>query len=281
MHNGPAAGRGRSSRVADLVPGVSEHLHGDGQVPAIEGLFNLRDVGGMPTSSGRKVRSGVIFRSEAPVSMSEEALLGLSALRLRAVVDLRDPTEEGYVEAVLPRGLVRLRAAVTPPANQSGQGVLEQVAAGKLRSFADEDLGSVYVDFLESRAAAFGAVARLCAREENLPCLIHCAAGKDRTGLAVALILEAVGACRDAILDDYEETARAPLPRHLGIEEILEGAGVEPTALAALFSAPRLAMSIALDHVEAAYGSVSDYLCGPAGLTEAEIDRLDALLLEG
>ncbi|MGE0068388.1 MAG: tyrosine-protein phosphatase [Solirubrobacterales bacterium] len=251
-----------------------------GRDPTVEGLFNLRDVGGIPASGGRRIRSGVLYRSEAPVSISEEALVGLGKLRLRAVVDLRDPEEDGYMEATVPSGLVRLRAPVTPPVSLSGHGVLQQVAAGNLRSFTAEDLGAMYVAFLGSCAPAFGAAIGLCAREEHLPCLIHCAAGKDRTGLAVALMLVAIGACREAVLDDYELTARAPMPRHLAIEEILDGADVEEGALTALFSAPRPALSTALDHLEARYGSIPEYLRGPAGLTERELDRLSELLVE-
>jgi protein-tyrosine phosphatase len=246
----------------------------------VEGLSNLREVGGLPVSGGGRVRHGLLYRAAAPVGLSTTARQTLATLGLRAVVDLRDQREEAFVEAPIPAGSVRRRVAVTPPVDHLGKGLIAQIAAGDVRRYGSPDLAAQYVLFLEARPTAFGEVVRLCADARNLPCLVHCAAGKDRTGLSIALILEAIGVTRDAVLDDYERTSEALSPPHLALDAAIVASGVDPSALSAVYSAPRRALAGALEQIEVAHGSVRGYLRERGTVTDTELHALVNLFVE-
>jgi protein-tyrosine phosphatase len=109
--------------------------------------------------------------------------------------------------------------------------------------------------------------------------LYHCPAGKHRTGIAAALLLELLGVPRQHVLDDYELTSRYRRREHQteSYENML-AAGVAPEAAAAVLGAPRWAMAEALEALDADYGGVDNYLTGPAEMQPSTLDRLRHLL---
>ena len=110
--------------------------------------------------------------------------------------------------------------------------------AGELRSFTSADLGRFYCGVLDKYVAVFSNVIRLLAVQSNLPVLVHCAAGKDRTGLVAALVLDLLGAPRDAILADYGLTQVNRPDRIDAYAERLARVGVDPAAVRVLFESP-------------------------------------------
>jgi protein-tyrosine phosphatase len=110
---------------------------------------------------------------------------------------------------------------------------------------------------------------------DGLPAVFHCHAGKDRTGVVAALLLEALGVGREAVLDDYELTARYRRREHqdMTFERLVE-AGMTPEAAAGVLSAPRWAMEQALDDLDRRFGGVEAYLTGPAAMDAADLQIL-------
>lgn len=256
-------------------------LEGAERLLATAGFRNLRDLGGLPTRSGGSVRSGLVYRSEAPTDLSEGQLEELGRLGLRTAVDLRaEGREDVFVAPTLPEGVRRLEAGVVPPADPSGKGLLQQVMDGELLDYSAADLGGMYVEFLESTAPAFGRALGYLADPDNLPTLVHCHAGKDRTGLVIAMVLDVVGVSRELVLEDYELTTHARAYRRQEIEETLRARGTEWERVSPLFVAPAETLEIALAHLETEYGSVHGYLVGPGELPEPALERLTALLVE-
>jgi protein-tyrosine phosphatase len=146
-------------------------------------------------------------------------------------------------------------------------------------------IGSLYVSMLTHGAAAFAEVARLVAvpRDETdaAAVLVHCTAGKDRTGVAIALLLDAVGAARDAVVADYSSSeANLSGEWAAGMFAMIELMGVPRTPeLEALVAAtPAAAIAEAFEWVEREHGSSAAYLRS-GGLTDRELDALRSRLV--
>lgn len=173
---------------------------------SIAGISNFRDFGGLPVAGGRILR-GKLFRSAAPDALTAEGAAALGA-RVAAIVDLRGRVERG---ATSHPGLEDGKVAVlsTP---------IEPQTSGRLRAaFADGSATAAftravmleaYRAFARDHAARFGD-ALVTLVTDPRPVLVHCTAGKDRTGFIVAVLQAALGAQREDILADYLETNRA------------------------------------------------------------------------
>ncbi|NKY85967.1 tyrosine-protein phosphatase [Nocardia veterana] len=175
-----------------------DHLH-------IPGTFNYRDVGGLRTASGTKIRSGVLLRSAQLCRLDERGHDILRRLGVATVHDLRGPGEADRMGVdVLPEGV---RLEVTPFDSAVGSRPPHEAPAlppHEAPAHRHLDLLQVYSQFpsLPEAGAAITAMARSLARGDGAV-LVHCAAGKDRTGWAVATLLRAVGVVEDDVLADY------------------------------------------------------------------------------
>jgi protein-tyrosine phosphatase len=141
---------------------------------------------------------------------------------------------------------------------------------------------AVAVTPLERSAWQFGRILSLPAEESRLPAVIHCAGGKDRTGMTVALLLTALGVDREDVLDDYAATSATAAHRTRLVEVLghFVSFGVEEEAAQGMLSAPRWAMDEALTSLDESHGGVVPYLRGPAGLSTRTLSRLRRLLLD-
>jgi protein-tyrosine phosphatase len=157
------------------------------------GLANLRDVGGLHVDGGGVVRRGVLYRSDAPLSGEPDP--DLAPWPPSCVIDLRSPEE------LLAEHPLELRGAVVHYVPLMSRAAPSELAAepGGLT------LLGLYASMVADGAELVAQVAELIATEPG-PCLVHCAVGKDRTGVIVAIVLSAVGVSRAEIVADYERT---------------------------------------------------------------------------
>lgn len=182
----------------------------------IDGLHNFRDVGSLPVKGGAVTRARVLYRSEALATLTDRGRDQFAATPISTVVDFRTPAERTSAPNRLPAQrsysaveLSILEGAMADLAKRmmSSEGpadpaVLEQAMASL------PTLDELYLTMVRHGAEHFARVARLVAAGtgDNDAVLIHCTAGKDRTGVAVALVLEAVGVERDAVVADYAQS---------------------------------------------------------------------------
>lgn len=177
-------------------------------------LLNLRDAGGMPTIHGRSVRGGVLLRSAAPMtavlgSMGADegrrtVMSALQGLDTRTVVDLRDDGEisrEQSAHGGIDGHIVRAPVDTSLVVSDGTSGAVR-------RMFDADDLGHLYLDFFDRAGTAFGSAVRAVAGGAGAT-LIHCTLGKDRTGVAVALMLSIAEVDEEEIVRDYTRTADA------------------------------------------------------------------------
>jgi len=141
-------------------------------------------------------------------------------------------------------------------------------------------LRDLYLGLIDHAAAQIGELFTALGRDGGLPAVFHCHAGKDRTGIVAALLLEAVGVERETVLDDYELTARYRQRTHQeGTYQRLLDLGMSPEAAAGVLTAPRWAMHEALGHLDDRYGGVDRYLTGPAAMSRDSLERLRRALV--
>lgn len=180
--------------------------------PELAGVRNFRDVGGLPTADGRRVRHGVLFRSGHLAHATDEDAAFLSSLGLHTVFDFRNAADQKLEgpDVELP-GVRNVNLPLSDPAD--GAEFWKMVRDGdtaQLRTLLGDGKAAgrmiaSYRTIIKGRTAEHSRVLHSLA-EDSVPALMHCAAGKDRAGLSVAVTLLAVGVEREAILADYLES---------------------------------------------------------------------------
>lgn len=165
---------------------------------SLEGSINFRDLGGLRTADGRPVRTGHLFRSDALHRLTASDIDILSRLEIATLIDLRSPVEIELSgpSPLLERGTRHLHMPVF-----SRDLSLDDITP-------DSTLGDLYMRMLELGTGGVGLLFETLSQEEHFPAIIHCAAGKDRTGIVSALILRALGVPDETIVADYALTDR-------------------------------------------------------------------------
>jgi protein-tyrosine phosphatase len=237
------------------------------------GPTNFRDLGGYRNSTGATVRWGRIFRSDALI-IPEEGYERFGALGIRTIFDLRSTMEVDSTPDQLPPGDYDARHLPLV-----GEDAIRPDIMGVLDG--EEFLSTLYAHILERSPQVFGTVIKAMADESNLPLVFHCAAGKDRAGLMAAVVLLALGVDEETILDDYELTSQYRTSEQItsAAERMKEASLVAAEAVAGLLRTPRWTMEKSLSFLKENYGSVEEYLTGPAGVTRVELGRLRSLML--
>ena len=232
---------------------------------AIEGLINLRDLGGLPTISGATTRTGRLWRSESPHSLSAVGLIELLDLGIGAVIDLRTTSEREQRPSPLAEAGVHTAHA---PIFTDDEDYPDHLATA----------AEVYCWWLRERRAGVAAAMTAVADAPSAPILVHCHAGKDRTGVVVALVLRLAGVDIDVIADDYAISG-VQLAEMLARDRVTAvERGMDPVRVERLFTVRREAMMETMDCVDSEHGGVRALLRG-LDLGDARIERLANLLL--
>ena len=251
---------------------------------ALEGALNFRDLGGYPTTDGRRVAWGRVYRSDGLHELSDADVEKLHALGIQAVCDLRatnevevdvsrfpSPADERVARHHLPIG----GEAANAPS------VLELIRAGQIAELGVDAVVEIYAAMVEHGASSFGTVLRLAADPTNHPLLFHCTAGKDRTGVTAMLLLSTLGVGDDDIVADYELTTHYRSGKRVeALRPELERVGVDVDAVLPFLIAPAAVMAATITRIRDRWGSVDGYLTGPAGLTDETLAALRVALLE-
>jgi hypothetical protein len=239
----------------------------------LEGPSNFRDLGGLPTVDGGRVRTGILYRSDSLALLSEGDVAHLTdALGLRRVVDLRSAPEiDRHGQADL--GAVGIEIVHAPIVDET---------RGEQRDIEDParlTLDRIYLLMLDRFRARFGAAVAALADPSHQPAVFHCAAGKDRTGLIGALILETCGVERALVVEDFlltNDRMDTMIERHRRHADT-RSAGPEIAHQTLFPTAENVALTLA--GIDAAYGGCAAYLEG-AGLGVEGVAALRARLVE-
>lgn len=238
---------------------------------SIDGLVNIRDLGGLVTRDGRVVLHGHVFRSDNPRSLTE---IGrgqlLSHVSPRTVVDLRIPVEvtrEGYDLGP------EVRVVNCPMTPQSGVNQ-QQIDAGMCDNLVDD-----YMRQIEVNAQFVAEALRIIADPANQPVVVHCTAGKDRTGIVSAMLLDILGVSHALIAADYHVTTKNMATT---IERIRSAPVFKENGLAYapdwIFASDPETMTAFLERMTTTYGGAEAWAL-TNGITPEEIASLRSTLL--
>ena len=246
---------------------------------AWDGCLNVRDLGGHRTSEGRETRYGAVVRADSIRQLSDDGWRALVDYGVRTVIDLRSDDERAAdPPAELP---VRVRHVPLMEANEREWREIEPELETATRAAPDAASATrdVYLVFLDHFRRNFAAGVRAVGRAGEGGVVVHCVAGKDRTGLLTAFLLHVAGVDTDAIAADYALSEERLRPRH---EESLAAAVTdeERERLRRIAQTPAAAIVGVFDELERRYGSVTAYLraagCSDDDLAAARARLLDA-----
>lgn len=173
---------------------------------ALRNAWNMRDIGGLHCASGISTVAGKIFRSDNLDRLDETDLQTLRDMDLECMIDLRSPAEVGETGPVALKHFLNIVSI--PMAGATWRGEDAQRWRERDGEVA-EGMAHTYFELLGENPAAIRMVFEAIAASGHGPLVINCVAGKDRTGIVVALILAIVGLCDSCIAKDYEATTAA------------------------------------------------------------------------
>lgn len=241
-----------------------------------EGCVNVRDLGGLPRANGGTTARGSIIRSDNVGDLTEAGWRSLAGHGVVRIVDLRWPVER---EGERPPP-VEVEVVHVPLLGDA----LDEAYLTELNASLDasDDVADhyawSYVDFLERFRDRFG-LALGAVAEVDGTVVVHCAGGKDRTGLVSALLLRLVGVDRTVIAADYAVSEANLAPNGPAWIQAVDDE-VERDRRRKLMLTPARAMLHTLDELERRYGAVDRYVRA-AGLADAQIERLRSRLADG
>jgi protein-tyrosine phosphatase len=250
--------------------------------PRFEACFNFRDLGGHATTDGRVVRHGLVFRSGSLHRMTASDRAEFGRLGVTTVVDLRRPDEVARHPPPIGIATVRhLPLEIDPPPEPLGApcppGAPEPPEAPEPPA---DHLGDEYLDMVQADPGrrAIAAAFRLIA-EPAQRVVVHCYAGKDRTGIVAALLLASLGVDDEAIIADYtaSDAAIEPSRRYAERHDVEWARLIDRLPPRVLHSHPDGIVSM-LDGVRKKFGSVVSYL-HEIGATPTYLTQLEAKLL--
>jgi len=254
------------------------------EVIEISGSVNLRDFGGYRTRDGRKVKSGLLYRSGMMQSLDGQGRRDFLDLDISVICDLRHDSERNREPTPFPPHAPRQVLIPLDPgrhfinAERDPRAVRRMETGAQLATF----MRSINVDLARDHAADYRLMFDELLNPKLTGFLVHCSAGKDRTGFGAGIILLALGVDRETVMQDYMLTntvmdfERFSLPRlrerlgaHISLDDAISMSGVKQEFLDA-----------ALDELDRVWGSFSEYLERGIGLDTGKQYRLKQRFLE-
>jgi protein-tyrosine phosphatase len=257
------------------------------RVFSFEGGCNFRDIGGYDAAEKRSVRWGRVYRTGVLSYFTANDRQPLMDLGVRAICDLRRTEERDREPTRWPDVAIQALSwgdGERMPTIRAFAANRPNTAAGMFDAMID--LYRALPRWMGERIGGmFG-----CLANGQTPLVVHCAAGKDRTGVAIAVLLRALGVPRTAVIDDYlltnevgdfEQFIRARNASQLGLADDKHPLLAMPEDVRrVLFSADAAFLDAALAEIDAASGGLDGYLARVAGVTPAMLERVRDALLE-
>jgi len=238
----------------------------------LSGASNFRDLGGYPTADGRTVRWRQIFRSNHLGHLTDSDVAVLRELGVRSAFDFRGTEERTAALCGMPE--IAVHSLPVEPTVVAALRAIMAAGTPLSTDHAVEVMRGSYSGYVQNNTPHFRTLFAHLLEEDRAPLVIHCTAGKDRTGFACALILHTLGVSEDIISEDYLLTNRFYRrdPNHSSdlpddIKQVL--GSVQTSFLAAAFEA-----------INADYGDRETYLRDGLGLGNAERAHLEARYLQ-
>lgn len=267
--------------VACAVLALARDLSSD--APKLDGVPNFRDLGGYRTPDGRVVRRGQVYRSGHLNRLTDADHGKLAALHIRDVFDLRTPEEcesaptrwigqapafHAFAAAFGPNDVAAMMELMADPAFTGAQA----------RELMIQSMAEFPLSAAPNVAAWVGALAG-----GHTPSIIHCSAGKDRTGVFSALLLTLLGVDRETVLHDYLRSNDVLAANMAAASQALPAGmrmpRIAPDVLRALSRVEPEYLEATFQSIDAQCASFEDYRRNRLRIDDSELQRLRARLL--
>ncbi|KAJ3409718.1 hypothetical protein HDV05_004292 [Chytridiales sp. JEL 0842] len=271
---------------------------GEGRVVNVGGVQNFRDAGGYPCGNGKFVKRGLVYRCADLSEITSTGLSTLQSLSTRLLFDLRSNPELAKRPPKTLKGIERIHVPVFQDEDYSPRAL---GVRWKLYTEAAEGFSKAYMQILKSGSGAFqtilkrilslnspqspfseGPSADTTTVSEPGAIVVHCTAGKDRTGVFVALLLSFLGVEDDIIAKDYALTEgflRYSDEDIIKYSKATNGA-ISPDGIRTMLSAKPEAMLMFLKRVRETYISVERYFLAKCGIQPVDLEELRRVLVE-
>ncbi len=267
---------------------ASENTVDRSRVIELEGARNFRDIGGYETADGRTVKWGEIYRSDKLSDLTAADYETLDDIDLETIVDFRSDAERADAQTVWGNNddPEILNLSIGDNAADWSSTLSRQLQSG---DFTKEQITDTFIDMYRAMpidaAEQYKTMFARLADGEHRPLLMHCTAGKDRTGVGTALILSALGVSRETIMADFlltndvADVDRA-LPFVAAGFSKRAGHEIEPETLRPLVGVDAAYLETTFETIDAEYGSVDAYLDEALGVTPDVRTALQKSLLD-
>lgn len=249
-------------------------------VLTLEGVHNFRDLGGLTTKDGKKVKQGLLFRGGHLGALTNEDQKKLKDWNVQLVIDYRDLEELEKHPAPQLEDVEIIRVSA-----KREDSVLKSASVDRLmtmefvESFKDDLFLNFYLELPFNNPAYQELFNRL--KQKNVPLIHHCTAGKDRTGVATALIYLLLGVEEEQIIEEYlltnDYVKDNPPQWLLKVQEILQDKHQNILSLA---YCDRIWIEAIFKEIQSTFGSYENYFAEEYGLTKEDIEELRAYYLE-
>ena len=272
----PDHGRGREVSIRHIM---------------LQGTPNFRDIGGYKTIDGRFVKWGLVYRTGVLSYLTSSDFTYLRQLGVRVVCDFRtrQENEEAPEKWVPHSGATMVAVPIGPDNNQSPTASFEQLAQehATIEQF-QQSMEKVYANFILQFSPEYARVFTEL-KQDHLPLVYHCTAGKDRTGVFTALLLHILGVPQKTILEDYELTNKylmtsndqtvASQKLRAQVESMMNAFTPEQRQVL-MDSGPEF-LKAAFSAIDKRFGSFDNYRRQALGLSDADVSALRSRLLTG
>lgn len=227
----------------------------------LKSVMNFRDIGGIPSNDNGMIRKGLIYRSATVDNINKEDTTRLGNLGIKTIIDLRAPKEskkskrkaDYTVSVVLPLDFQQTTRERLKPHlyKRNSEAILGDIS------------NQLYLDILDAAAPVFKQIMELLVSGEGAPVLIHCQAGKDRTGIIIALILLALGADPRLIREDFMKSNDELIPyfkKMLLIRKIITLGYFPARRMLYVVTVKQRNIDSVIDRVNNHYGGIEGYL---------------------
>lgn len=267
----------------------------EGQTLGLTGVQNARELGGYVTESGRAIKKGILLRSGKLENATEADRKKLiDEYHLKTVIDFRTATEIQSAPNPVIEGIENVEIRVLDENSESGTRTTAVLKNGNtdpidyVMKAVEAGLVSreMYVKIADSEAGKKGLAEFfriLLDNREGETILFHCTSGKDRTGVAAALVLSALGVDEETILEDFELTNEFLADQIAYVSAEVRKRTDDPEMIDTVIATTgvdREFMEILLNHLKDTYGSVSEYITRELGVSEEELEILREIYLE-
>jgi protein-tyrosine phosphatase len=243
---------------------------------SLSGAVNFRDLGGYLTADLRRVKRGLVFRSDHLSRLTTGDQPILQHLQFKMVCDLRTLREQQKSPDLLPPdSSIRLLSLPVQANGFDPATVMDRLKAGDDAWLSMDFFIKLYRRYLDDFGPVWGKVLGLIASPHNLPLVFHCTGGKDRTGICAALLLKALGVQEESILFDHDLSNACNAERLQPIYAEFAALGIGPERAAPYLQAPVEPLVAMLEHLKKTYGTIEDYL-----MMKAKLDRTTLMALQ-